>query len=351
MMADRSSITDWVRPSIRRLVPYSSARDEFTAARDRMVFLDANENPFDNGVNRYPDPYHRKLRDRLSRIHGVSPGRIALGNGSDEILDLLLRIFCQPGTDRIIVCPPTYGMYKVWADINEVGLLEVPLTPDFQLDIQGLLAAVEQEGIKGVFLCSPNNPTGNLLSSLDIECLLECYHGPVVIDEAYIDFAHTDSWIKRLDQYPNLIVTQTLSKARGMAGLRLGACYANEEVIDFINRVKPPYNISVLNQGMGLELLEDEAGFEQMLSVLVEERTKVAMALQSLPWVSFVYPSDANFLLFRVDDAGKRYAQLVGQGIVLRDRSRLIHCDNCLRATIGTPEENQSFIKLAKELT
>ncbi len=343
-------LKEWVRPSILSLVPYSSARDEYDSDALDMVFLDANENPFDNGVNRYPDPYQRLLRARLASLKKVPADYILLGNGSDEVLDLVFRVFCQPGEDSVLICPPTYGMYKVWSDINQVIAREVPLMPNFQLDIPALEKACEQLNPKVIFLCSPNNPTGNTLNRADIRSLLQMFPGPVVIDEAYADFSDEESWMHSLVDYPNLIVTQTLSKARGMAGLRIGICAAQPAIIACMNRVKPPYNVSTLNQQRALELLDAESKYLRELELIRQERNRLSEELSDLDWVENVYPSEANFLLFRVDDARKRYIQLVDNGIVIRDRSRLPHCNQCLRATVGTPEENSRFIHIAKQL-
>ncbi len=343
-------LKDWVRPSIQVLVPYSSARDEYDSEDREIVFLDANENPFDNGVNRYPDPYQRQLKTKLSSLKRVPADHVLLGNGSDEVLDLVFRVFCQPGEDSVLICPPTYGMYKVWSDINQVVAREVPLLPNFQLDLRGLEKACEEFRPKAIFLCSPNNPTANTLKRQDIERLFRIFKGPIVIDEAYSDFSKEESWVQSLSDYPNLIVTQTLSKARGMAGLRIGMCFAQAQVIALMNRVKPPYNISTLNQQTALELLEGEERYLRELEQIRQERDRLCQELSGLAWVDHVFPSETNFLLFRVDDARKRYLQLLESGIVIRDRSRLPHCDQCLRATVGTPEENRKFIHMAKQL-
>jgi len=345
------SILRWVRPSIRKLVPYSSARDEFSSNGEQMVFLDANENPYENGVNRYPDPYHRSLRERLSEIKGIQIDRLTTGNGSDELIDLLLRIFCRPGLDKVLLCPPTYGMYRVWADINETEVKEVPLKSDFRLDLPALLEAIKEPEIKMIFLCSPNNPTANTLDEEEVHILLERFGRPVVIDEAYIDFSSQSSWSNKLDKYPNLVVLQTLSKARGMAGLRLGYSFAHPVITRLLHSIKPPYNVSTPNQRLALKLLADQEDYTLQLEILILERERLTVELRKLSWVKEVFPSEANFLLFRVDDADRRYQQLLERGVVVRNRSRLIHCHACLRASVGTPEENIKFIETAKQLT
>jgi histidinol-phosphate aminotransferase len=340
------NIQDLVRPTVKVLKPYSSARDEFQGNSNAMVFLDANENPFENGINRYPDPQQRNLKSILSEIKKISTKNILLGNGSDEVLDLIFRAFCEPNQDNIITLPPTYGMYGVLANINAIKIKEVPLTDNFQLRVDKILNAVNGSS-KILFLCSPNNPSGNSFKSEDIETLLSNFKGIVVIDEAYIDFANNPSWLTRLNEFPNLIVTQTLSKAYGMAGIRLGICYASEEIISVLNRIKPPYNVNELTQRKAIELLSNKDVVASQIENILKERVKLKYELKLIPFISKIYPSDANFILVKVDDATKRYNQLIEKGIVIRNRTTQFGCEDCLRFTVGTKEENE---KLTNEL-
>ncbi len=327
-----------VRPSIARLKPYSSARDEFQG--ESAVFLDANESPYESGVNRYPDPLQRQLKQLIAAIKGVDAAQIFLGNGSDEVLDLIFRAYCEPGQDNVIILPPTYGMYKVLADLNGVECREILLTPDFQPDADAILSAVDGHS-KVLFLCSPNNPSGNVFSEEMMVKLLKGFAGLVVVDEAYIDFCPGRSLLPRLAEFPRLIVTQTFSKAYGMAGIRLGMAFASEEVVGILNRIKPPYNINGLTQRFALGRLADISLVQQQVTELIAERGKLASGLTSVVFVEKVFPSDANFLLIRVDDADLRYRQLVEAGIVVRNRSSQPLCENCLRVTVGTAEENR----------
>jgi histidinol-phosphate aminotransferase len=336
-----------VRPSIARLKPYSSARDEFQG--ESAVFLDANESPYESGVNRYPDPLQRQLKQRIAAIKGVDAGRIFLGNGSDEVLDLIFRAYCEPGQDNVIILPPTYGMYKVLADLNGVECREILLTPDFQPDADAILSAVDGHS-KVLFLCSPNNPSGNVFSEEMMVKLLKGFAGLVVVDEAYIDFCPGRSLLPRLAEFPRLIVTQTFSKAYGMAGIRLGMAFASEEVVSILNRIKPPYNINGLTQRFALDRLADISQVEQQVAELIAEREKLASGLTSVFFVEKVFPSDANFLLIRVDDADLRYRQLVEAGIVVRNRSSQPLCENCLRVTVGTAEENRVLLETMQSL-
>ncbi|SFZ91663.1 histidinol-phosphate aminotransferase [Flaviramulus basaltis] len=343
------NIQDLIRPTIKALKPYSSARDEFQGNSSDMVFLDANENPFENGVNRYPDPQQRNLKAILSEIKGISTKNILLGNGSDEVLDLIFRAFCEPNEDNIIILPPTYGMYSVLANINAIGIKKVNLTEDFQIDVDGVLNMADANS-KVLFLCSPNNPTGNSLISKDIEKLLIKFKGIVAIDEAYIDFSNDKSWLNRLKEFPNLIVTQTLSKAFGMAGIRLGICYASEEIISVLNRIKPPYNVNELTQKKAVELLTDKSiAVNEIKSILVE-RDVLKSELETISFISKIYPSDSNFILAKVDDATKRYNQLIDKGIVIRNRTTQPGCENCLRFTVGTSKENKILIDTLKSI-
>ena len=339
-----------VRSHIADLQPYSSARDEFDPVEREVVYLDANENPFDNGVNRYPDPQQRKLKEVIARRRGVAANQLLLGNGSDEVLDLIFRAFCIPNQDKIIVMPPTYGMYRVLANINCVSLTEVPLNNDFQLITKKIINQISSQ-TKAIFLCSPNNPSGNSFRREDILTLLQSFTGLVVIDEAYIDFSTQKSLVSELSSYPNLIITQTLSKAYGLAGIRLGICIASEEIVDILNKIKPPYNINSLTQERAISALKDWDTTQEQITQLIAERKGLFAQLEKISFVEKVYPSDANFLLVRVDDANKRYAQLIQNDIVVRNRSKQVGCENCLRFSVGTPQENQILIETLNRLS
>ncbi|WP_299534208.1 histidinol-phosphate transaminase [Ulvibacterium sp.] len=348
-MKGKFNIHELVRESVRELRPYSSARDEYVSDGSEMVFLDANENPFNNGVNRYPDPQQRNLKALLAEQRGVATENLLLGNGSDEVLDLIFRAFCEPKTDNIITLPPTYGMYKVLAEVNDIENREVFLTPDFEPDVDRTLKNTDQN-TKLLFLCSPNNPTGNRFSKKRITDLLDSFNGLVVIDEAYIDFSEAESWIVQLRDYPNLIVTQTLSKAYGMAGIRLGICCASPEIIAVLNKIKPPYNVNELTQQRALQqVLQKEAVQREVRSILYE-RHELMKVLPEFDFVVKIYPTDANFILVKVDDAHKRYSQLLGKGIVVRNRSTQPLCENTLRLTVGTQEENKKLIEALESL-
>lgn len=338
-----------VRPSVSKLSPYSSARDEFTNFDLDLVFLDANENPFSNGVNRYPDPNQTSVTSILAAQKGVNPSQILLGNGSDEVLDLLFRAFCEPNNDNVISLPPTYGMYKVLSEINAVENREVLLDVNFQPKVADI-EAVQDGNSKLLLLCSPNNPTGNSISEEIIDQLLISFNGIVVIDEAYIDFSEKESWIHKLDKYPNLVVTQTLSKAYGMAGIRLGICYASEAIITILKKIKPPYNVNELTQQRALEGLLNVQSVIDEVTILVKEKERMSSELTKLSIIKQVYPSDANFLLAKVDDAAKRYIELIDKGIVVRNRSKQPLCDNTLRFTVGTPAENNQLLNALKEI-
>lgn len=314
-----------------------------------MIFLDANENPFETDVNRYPDPQQRDLKEELSAIKGVHRNNILLGNGSDEVLDLLFRGFCEPGKDNVITLPPTYGMYKVLAGINNIENREVLLTSSFEPDVKQILKNVD-ETTKMIFLCSPNNPTGNSFSEANVLEILQNFSGLVIIDEAYIDFSAKESWLKRLEDFPNLVITQTLSKAYGMAGIRLGVCYASEEIIRILNRIKPPYNVNELTQQRALQRLQDRDILNTEVSEILVERERLLKALLEVDYIEKIYPSDANFLLLKVDDAGKRYEQLLEKGIVIRNRTKEPLCENTLRVTIGTAKENKGLLQALNEL-
>ena len=344
------NIQDLIRPTIKALKPYSSARDEFQGNSDDMVFLDANENPFENGVNRYPDPQQRTLKYLLSTIKGVTQQNILLGNGSDEVLDLIYRTFCEPNQDNIITLPPTYGMYSVLANINAIEIKSVQLDADFQPKVEDILN-VANSNSKLLFLCSPNNPTGNSFEVKSIERLIDEFKGIVVIDEAYIDFSNKESWTSRLNEFSNLIITQTLSKAYGMAGIRLGICYASEEIISVLNRIKPPYNVNILTQQKAISQLEQQELTQNQVTNILKERDLLITKLESIDYISKIYPSDANFVLVEVDDANKRYDQLIDKGIVIRNRTTQPGCENCLRFTIGTPKENRTLIDTLKSIS
>ena len=344
------NIQDLIRPTIKALKPYSSARDEFQGNSDDMVFLDANENPFENGVNRYPDPQQRTLKSLLSTIKGVTQQNILLGNGSDEVLDLIYRTFCEPNQDNIITLPPTYGMYNVLANINAIEIKSVQLDADFQPKFDKILN-IANANSKLLFLCSPNNPTGNSFEAKSIEKLIKAFKGIVVIDEAYIDFSNEESWASRLNEFSNLIITQTLSKAYGMAGIRLGICYASEEIISVLNRIKPPYNVNILTQQKAISQLEQQGLTQNQVTNILKERDLLITKLESIDYISKIYPSDANFVLVEVDDANKRYDQLIDKGIVIRNRTTQPGCENCLRFTIGTPKENRTLIDTLKSIS
>jgi histidinol-phosphate aminotransferase len=334
-----------LRDNIRRLVPYSSARDEFKG--EATVFIDANENslgsPLTKWYNRYPDPHQWKIKEVLSKIKGVAPQHIFLGNGSDECIDLLFRAFCVPGKDNVIINPPTYGMYEVSAHINDVEVRRAVLLDDFQLDLVHLETLVD-EHTKIVWLCSPNNPTANSMNRQDIEVILNNFPGLVVIDEAYINFSRHRSFIQELGDYPNLVVLQTLSKAWGLAGLRLGMAFASEAIIDIYNKVKPPYNISQATQELVLKALDEVGQVNDMIRLLVGARERLRLELSALPVVMTVYPSDANFLLVKTQDARGLYGWLLAEGIVVRDRSKVELCEGCLRITVGTEQENAALV-------
>ena len=340
-------IKDLIRENIKSLEAYSSARDEFKAMSSEFVFIDANENPFDTGLNRYPDPQQTLVKEALSKLKGISEEQILLGNGSDEVLDLIFRVFCEPRVDNVIVLPPTYGMYEVLANTNAIKLVKIPLVENFQPNVKEIIKGQDAK-TKLLFLCSPNNPTANSFDANKIETLIKEFNGIVVIDEAYIDFSIEDSWLCRLDEFPNLIVTQTLSKAYGLASIRLGICYASKEIISILNKIKPPYNVNQLTQDVALQSLFNQEKVKNEIAIIISERNQLIRDLQNIEIVEKVYPSDANFLLVQVDDATLRYKQLVKLGIIARNRTTQILCDNCLRFTVGTPDENKKLINTLK---
>lgn len=343
-----------LRPHLQALKPYSSARDEYTGKVG--IFLDANENPMGsatvNAYNRYPDPMAREVKAALGSLIGVTPEQLFVGNGSDEAIDLLFRAFCEPGKDRVILLPPTYGMYKVSAAINGVEIVEYPLNSDYQLDLaaiqQGLVARA-----KMVFVCSPNNPTGNCISRDSIIRLLEWMEedGLVIVDEAYVDFAPEQDLVSLLDDYPHLVLLRTFSKAWGLAHLRLGMAIAHPDLIAVLNKIKPPYNVNGLSQTLALEALGRVGEKEQMVATILEERENLAKALEAIPFVEQVFPSDANFILIRVDHARRRYEQLIDKQIIVRDRSRVLLCEECLRITVGTAQENEQVLDALSQLS
>jgi histidinol-phosphate aminotransferase len=334
-----------VRENIRWLAPYSSARSEFSGEAE--VWLDANENaagsPAGNGWNRYPDPLQVELKRRVADINSVSPSQIFVGNGSDEVIDLLYRVLCEPGRDEVIICPPTYGMYGVSAAINDVALREVRLTEDFQLDVSEVLSAVSKR-TKLIFICSPNNPTGNSMALESVSAVAENFDGVVAIDEAYIHFASQRSMIQEIARLRNIVVLQTFSKAWGMAGLRVGLAFADSSIVEVLNRVKPPYNVSGIAQSLVLDALAKTGRVKQWIEQCVSERERMAERLNEIDVVEKVYPSDANFLLVKVSDAKAAYGHLIDGGVVVRDRSGLVGCEGCLRITIGTAEQNQRVL-------
>jgi histidinol-phosphate aminotransferase len=340
-----------LRPNIRELVPYSSARDEYKG--DAQVFLDANENslgsPLTKWYNRYPDPHQWKVKEALSKIKGIPPEHIFLGNGSDECIDLLYRAFCVPGKDNVIINPPTYGMYEVSAHINDVAVRRVVLQDDFQLDLVHLENEID-EHTKIIWICSPNNPTANSMNRQDVEIVLNNFPGLVVVDEAYVNFSRHKSFIQELSDYPNLVVLQTMSKAWGLAGLRLGMAFASEAIIEVYNKVKPPYNINQATQELALKAMEEVGQVNDMIRSLVEMREDLAKTLAALPLVRRVYPSDANFLLVQMAEARRVYEALLEAGIVLRDRSRVELCAGCLRITVGTERENAVLVEALRRL-
>ncbi len=336
------------RPTVLGLKPYASAKDDFKDFERDLVFIDANESPFENGMNRYPDPHQSRLKQRLAELKKVPVDRILLGNGSDEILDLIFRVFMEPGKDNIVISVPTFGMFKVLCGVNDVECRTAQLDEEFQLQIKEIGSRVD-ENTKAVFICSPNNPTGNLMRKTDILKLLDL--GPlVVVDEAYIDFAQTTSMTEMIENYPNLVVTQTFSKALGMAGIRLGMCFAREEVIELLKKVKMPYNVNVLTQQTALSGLEDITPVQEAIESILEGRDWLEAQLPLCDVVQRIFPSDSNFLLVRVDDADLRYKQLIDQGIVVRNRSKEPLCDQCLRITVGTRVENEKLIEVLKSL-
>jgi len=341
------NINNLLRKNIKNLQPYSSARSEYSG--EAMVFLDANENPFNEPYNRYPDPLQKKLKEKVAALKNVKPEQIFLGNGSDEPIDLLIRSFCEPGKENIVTIDPTYGMYKVAASVNNVEVKKVSLTEDFQLDAEQMLNAAD-ENTKLIFLCSPNNPTGNLLGKEAVLQLVNKFKGIIVLDEAYIDFAPDKSLLSELSNYPNLVILQTFSKAWGMAGIRLGMAFAAPEIISVLTKIKYPYNLNILTQEKALELTDNREKVKKWVKRIIAERAKMAELLKNFPFVEKVFPSDANFLLVKMHDARGIYNYLTERGIVVRDRSKVYLCENSLRITIGTSKENEQLLKALNDL-
>ncbi|TSJ40813.1 histidinol-phosphate transaminase [Mucilaginibacter corticis] len=343
------NLNNILRENIKNLTPYSSARDEFQG--EASVYLDANENafgsPLDEPYNRYPDPLQYNVKKRLSEIKGVPVRNIFLGNGSDEAIDILFRSFCNPGVDNVILVPPTYGMYEVSANINDIKTKKVSLTEEFQLNLEGIAEEIDQN-TKLIFICSPNNPTGNSINRDDVETLLNNFDGIVVVDEAYINFSRQKTFIQELTEYSNLVVLQTLSKAWGLAGLRVGMAFASEEIIEVMNKVKPPYNINESSQQLALKALANVEQVNNWIKETLAQRDKLVLSLKDLDFVLDIYPSDANFILVKTTDPKGIYNFLVQKGIIVRDRSKIDLCEGSLRITVGTPAENEILIDTLK---
>ncbi len=341
------NINKLIRTNVLKLKPYSSARDDFKGSAS--VFLDANENPFPSEYNRYPDPHQRKLKEKISSIKNINTEQIFLGNGSDEPIDLLIRAFCEPGQDNVLIPQPTYGMYTVSADVNAVSIKTITLTPDFDIDLEATQKAWDEK-TKLLFLCSPNNPSGNLLSMDRIKVILNKFRGLVIVDEAYIDFTDYKGFVPLLNDFPNLVILQTLSKAWGLANLRLGMCFASKEIIAALNKIKPPYNINGVTQSIAISKLEQVQQKNKWVSDIITEREVMKKELSKIATIEKVYPSQANFLLVKIANAKDVYQKLTVTGIVLRDRSNIILCNDCLRITIGTSAENKTLVAELKKL-
>jgi len=350
-MSKEFDLKSLIRPNILNLQPYRSARDDF----DSGILLDANENsfgaPFENQseLHRYPMPYQEKLRSLIADFRGIDAGNVFVGVGSDEAIDLLFRIFCEPGKDRVLITPPTYGMYKVSAAINNVEVEKVLLTPDFQLQVDETLAAVSGQ-TKLIFLCSPNNPTGNSLNPNDILSIVEGFDGIVVLDEAYIDFSENESLAQKVKQYPNLVILQTMSKAFGLAGIRLGIAIASPEIIDYMMKVKAPYNVNKLTSEAAIRGYSNIKSMKKNVSEILSERSRIIKALTTIKAVENVFPTDANFLIFKVENASDVYKRLAEEGVIVRFRGNEPHCENCLRLTVGTPDENDQFLTALRKV-
>ena len=344
------NINNIIRPNVKAMKAYSSARDEFQEINDDFIFLDANENPFNNGLNRYPDPLQRNVKTILSEIKNFPANQILLGNGSDEVLDLIFRAFCEPNQDNVIAISPSYGLYSVLANLNAIEYRKSLLNEeDFQPNIDNIFEKVD-ENTKMIFLCSPNNPTGEIIKRESILEIVNSFNGLIIIDEAYIDFANDPFWIQEIQNYPNVIVTQTLSKAVGLAGIRLGILYASQEIVDVLNKIKPPYNINQLTQLKAIEILSNYDKVIDATKLIIQQKKILEKALTEISFVKKIYPSDANFILIKVDNANERYNQLVKKGIIIRNRTKDDLCENCLRITVGTEEENGKLIITLKDL-
>lgn len=341
------NIENLVRKNILNLKAYSSARDEFKG--EASVYLDANENPLSGGYNRYPDPLQLKLKEKLAKIKHIDTNKIFLGNGSDEPIDIVIRVFCEPSIDNIVAIDPSYGMYKVCADINNIEYRPVLLNSDYSLDANKVLAATNKN-TKLIFLCSPNNPTGNLLNKDEVKKILASFNGIVIIDEAYIDFSPADSWLSDLDKYPNLVILQTLSKAWGLAAVRLGMAFASNEIINLFNKVKYPYNINALTQKYVYDELDKEEQKNKWVETLINQRRILEQQLLDIQFIEKIYPSDSNFILVKVQDANATYKKLVDKGIIVRNRNTVSLCQNCLRITVGTEDENKQLIDELKKI-
>lgn len=341
------NIDDLLRDNIKKIVPYSTARDEFKGGKVD-IFLDANENPYDTALNRYPDPRQADLKAKLAKMQNIAPSNLFLGNGSDEVIDLLIRAFCTPGKDKIMIHPPTYGMYQVAAQTNDNDVVKVELTPEFELDVENILEKAK-DNVKVFFICSPNNPTGNTFRVSDIEKIIKGMNAIVVIDEAYVNFSDKASWTERLNEFPNLVVMQTLSKAWGLAGIRLGMGYASQRIIQVLNNIKLPYNLNTLTQDTAAKIIDNINEYKDKVATIKSERQKLQNELEKIEVVQKVYPSDANYILAKFNDANATYDYLVKKGIIVRNRSTQPHCENCLRITVGTPNDNETLIKYLKE--
>lgn len=345
---EKPNIQQLLRKNVAQMTPYSSARDEFSDVAD--IWLDANESPFPSGFNRYPDPLQRELKAAVARAKKVSVENIFIGNGSDEVLDLLFRAFCEPRLDNVVTIRPSYGMYEVLANVNDVQCREAELNPDFSLDPEKVLALTDAR-TKLILLCSPNNPTGNAFDAEAVETILINTKALVVVDEAYADFSEKPGFLEKLSLYPQLVVVQTLSKAWGMAALRLGLGFADAEIIRMLNRIKPPYNVNLLSQKEALKRMEQSQKTKKQIQLILKEKEKLRRKLGALPAVEKVFPSDANFLLIEIKNATEIYKKLIGKGIVVRNRSGMLHCVSCLRITVGTPEENEKLLAELKNIT
>ncbi|MCZ2394338.1 MAG: histidinol-phosphate transaminase [Chitinophagales bacterium] len=335
-----------LRPHLRNFKAYSSARTEYTG-KD-AIFLDANENPFGSAsgelLNRYPDPLQSQLKVKIAQLKGIASEQVFIGNGSDEVIDLLFRAFCNPEIDNVIICPPTYGMYETSAHLNNVHIKEVLLTRDFQLQTEQVIAAIDDH-TKMIFICNPNNPTGNLFHDEDIRSIVSSFNGIVVIDEAYIDFSNVSSWISQLKKYPNIVVMQTLSKAWGMAGIRVGMAFSSQEITKILTSIKPPYNVSALAQQAALKALENEAVKLEMAEVIMKENSRLISVFEKLNYVQKIYPTHANFILLKVDDPNRLYQYLTSHQVVVRNRNTTALCEGCVRISVGTPDENEELLK------